>query len=235
MLSDDLNNLLADQTDDGLVNFNAIAKRVSGIPAGVPTLLRKGGLNDIKTNLVNMNDGEEERVIQKKGTIYHTDPRLAVAFIKQNCKDLRDEVERWELLYGRADVPEQLGQSAPALLRHLMSVFDNTKFRCTFQDGKWWFCLHDVVQAATGDQKHTQRHVDMAYTMDSTLETICTANTKQFYKYVIIFIKFAPPGRPVCEFFLWGCEYFEPMRSLPVCDFFLEVANFSANHVRFYL
>ena len=180
MLSDDLNNLLADQTDDGLINFNAIAKRVSGIPAGVPTLLRKGGLSDIKINLVNMNNGEEERVIRKKGTIYHADPRLAVAFIKQNCKDLKDEVERWELLYGRADVPEQLGQSAPALLRHLMSVFDNTKFRCTFQEGKWWFSLHDIVQAATEDP-HVGRTLEKVFDSDNTIQA--KLHTYKFFRY----------------------------------------------------
>jgi len=185
MLSDDLNTLLADQTDDGLVNFNAIAKRVSGIPAGVPTLLRKGGLSDVKTNLVNMNGGEEERVVRKQGTDYHTDPRLAVAFIKQNCNDLSAEFERWELLYGRADVPEELGQSAPALLRHLMSVFDNTKLRCTFQDGKWWFCLHDVVQAATNDT-HSTEFLNKVYSNDESLRTICSTKTHKFYKWVKI-------------------------------------------------
>ena len=150
-LTEVLDEYLTVQNDEGLVNFNKIATHVSGIGSGIPVLLRKGGLNDVKTNLINMNEGDETRVVKKQGTQYFVDPRLAVAFIRINCKNIPEDVERWESTYGRADIPEVLSQDAPTLLRHLMSVFNSSKFRCTFQDGKWYFCLHDVVQAATED------------------------------------------------------------------------------------
>lgn len=96
--TDTLNALLAEQTDDGLVNFNNIAKCVKPAASdGIPSLLRKGGLDDIKVNLVNLNGGDETRVVRKQGTTYYTDLRLAVAFIKQNCPDLQERVSEWEL------------------------------------------------------------------------------------------------------------------------------------------
>lgn len=166
---DVLDNLLETQTDDGLVNFNDLAKAVVGsAPSGIPTLLRRGGLDDIKTNLVNLSNCDEKKVVRKHGTTYFVDPRLAIAFIKQRCPELTQDVTRWELVYGRADIPEQLGQDAPALLQHLMSIFANSKFRCTFQEGKWYFSLHDVVKAATEDP-HIGRTLDRVVEFDGSI------------------------------------------------------------------
>ena len=149
-LVDALNNCLADQTG-GLINFNTFAKHICNTSSGVLRLLQKGNLNDIKTNLVNLQDGEEERVIRKDKATYYVDPRLAVAFAKLQCPELQEPVTCWETLYGRGDIPEQLAANAPALLQHLTSVFARDNFRCTFQDGKWYFCLNDIVSAATED------------------------------------------------------------------------------------
>lgn len=176
---DVLNHLLETQTDDGLVNFNDIAKAVvASTPSGIPALLRRGGLEDIKTNLVNLSNCDEKKVVRKQGTTYFVDPRLAIAFIKQRCPELTQDVTRWELAYGRADIPEQIGQDAPALLQHLMSIFANSKFRCTFQDGKWYFCLHDVIKAATEDP-NVRRTIDAAATHDQSL--FAEQRTHTFY------------------------------------------------------
>lgn len=176
---DVLNNLLETQTDDGLVNFNDIAKTVvANTPSGLPTLLRRGGLEDVKINLVNLNNGDEKKVVRKQGTTYFVDARLAIAFIKQRCPELTQDVTRWEVVYGRADIPEQLGQDAPALLQHLMSIFANSKFRCTFQEGKWYFSLHDVVKAATEDP-NVGRTIDAAATHDQSL--FAEKRTHTFY------------------------------------------------------
>ncbi len=179
-ITDKIDALLADQTDDGLVNFNSICKLTVITNNPIGRLLSRGGLEDIKTNLINLANGNETRVVHKKASIHYVDPRLAIAFIKKHCPDLSDEVADWELEYGRGDIPEKLGDEAPELLRHLMSVFDNSKFRCTFQDGEWFFCLHDVIQAATGDQPGNSRNVDRAYELDNSL--VVTKSYK-FYRY----------------------------------------------------
>ena len=137
----------------GLCYFNNVAKLVADTSRGIPRLLQKGNLKDIHTNLVNLSNGEEELVFRKDGCNYWVDPRLAIAFVKNQRADLGEAVVGWESTYGRADIPEELTKDAPQLLRHLTSVFSRDNFRCTFQDGKWYFCLNDVVQAATEDPK----------------------------------------------------------------------------------
>jgi len=178
---DILDRLLETQTGEGLVNFNDLAKAVVGsAPSGIPTLLRRGGLEDIKTNLVNLSNGDEKKVIRKQGTTYFVDPRLAIAFVKQHRPQITQDITRWEDVYGRADIPEQLGQDAPALLQHLMSVFAGSKFRCTFQDGKWFFCIHDVVKAAT-DDTHQTDFLNKSYQNDETLRDKVGDRTHRFF------------------------------------------------------
>ena len=151
LLVDSISNCLAKQRD-GLVNFSNVAKLVADTSRGIPRLLQKGNLKDVHANLVNFNDGDERRVLVKDGPNYKADPRLAVAFLKHQRPDLNDAILQWESTYGRADIPQELSENAPELLRHLTSVFARDHFRCTFQDGKWFFCLNDVVQAATNDK-----------------------------------------------------------------------------------
>lgn len=180
---DTLNRLLETQTD-GLVNFNDIVKAVvTSTLSGIPTMLHiRGGLEDIKTNIVNLSNGDEKKVVREQGTTYLVDPRLAVAFIKQHCPDISQDVTRWEHVYGRADIPEQLANTY-VLRQHLMSVFDNSKFRCTFQDGKWYFCLHDVVKAATNDSR-TIDYLNKAYQNDELLREQVGSRTHYFFGYV---------------------------------------------------
>lgn len=173
-----LNNCLADQ-HNGLVNFTNVAKLVADTSRGIPRLLQKGTLRDVQTNLVNFNHGVEERVFQKDGTNYWVDPRLAVAFLKTQRIDLNEAVVQWESTYGRADIPEELSKKAPELLRHLTSVFSRDNFRCTFQDGKWYFCLNDVVQAATEESiTHVPRTLTQVFEFDSTLREECSKTFK---------------------------------------------------------
>ena len=171
-LVDTLSNCLTDQKH-GLVNFNAFAKHICNTSSGVLRLLQKGNLNDIKTNLVNLQGGEEERVIRKEGATYYVDPRLAVAFAKLQRPELQEPVTRWETVYGRGDVPQELAANAPALFQHLTSVFSRNHFRCTFQDGKWYFCLNDVVQAATVDVVHVSRTLAQVFQFDPNLRDLC--------------------------------------------------------------
>ena len=162
---------------EGLVHFNGIAKLVCDTSCGMPRLLQRGNLKDIKSNLVNLNNGEEERVLRKNGSDYWVEPRLAVAFIKTQRADLNEAAVQWETAYGRADLPEELGKNAPELLRHLTSVFINDRFRCTYQDGKWYFCLNDVVQAATEDY-NVSRTISRIHEFDASLRDTLTKTYK---------------------------------------------------------
>ena len=172
-----LSSCLANQTD-GLVNFNAFARHMCNTSSGILRLLQKGNLNDIKTNLVNLQGGEEERVVRKEGTTYFVDPRLAVAFVKIQRPELQESVSQWETVYGRGDIPEQLAANAPELLRHLTSVFSRDKFRCIFQDDQWHFCLNDIVQAATEDVINVTRSINRAFEFEPTLRELCQKTFK---------------------------------------------------------
>lgn len=161
----------------GLVNFNNIANLIGKTSGGVPSLLRKGPVTLVKDNLVNMNQGDETRVIHKTGTTYFVDRRLAIAFLKSQRPDLHAEVSRWEAVYGRADIPNELGQRAPALFRHILDVFGASNFRCTFKD-KWYFCLNDVIQAATGDGNNALRSFHKAVEFDPSISESITKSQK---------------------------------------------------------
>ncbi len=182
-ITNKISTLLADQTNDYLVNFNRISKLTVITNNTRAKLLSRGGLEDVKTNLINLANGDEASVLRKQDGIYYVDPRLAIAFIKKHCPDLSEKIVDWELEYGRGDIPEKLCEKAPALLQHLMSVFDNSKFRCTYQEGEWLFCLHDVIQAATGDQKNNSRNLGRALELDPSLINP-DPRTHKFYRYV---------------------------------------------------
>lgn len=169
---DTLNTYLSEQTD-GLVNFTNVAKLVADTSRGIPRLLQKGNLKDVHANLVNFNHGDENRVFHKHGSTYWADPRLAVAFLKNQRLDLNEAVLQWETTYGRADIPQELSENAPELLRHLTSVFARDNFRCTFQDGKWYFALNDIVRAATEDASHVARAIAQIFEFDPSLMDEC--------------------------------------------------------------
>ena len=176
-LIESLNTCLSTQTDDGLVNFNEIAKALTSVRDGIPRLLNGGFVSDVKTSLINMNGGREDRVVSKRGTTYFVDRRLAIAFIKKQKPYLKTQIQQWETKYGRADVPELLLR-IPGFDVHLAEAFSTGHFRSVYKDGKWLLCLHDVVQTATGDQPHNGRNLAKVFEIDDLLEQDCRATHK---------------------------------------------------------
>lgn len=169
-LEDKLNQCLATQ-EDGLVHFNPIRKLLKESSSGVCRLLSKGNWKDIKANLINLL-GDEVRVLWQEGPKTLMDPRLAVSYIKMRRPGLIEAVTHWEATYGRGDIPEALSKDAPDILHHITVVFANDFFRCYYEAGIWYFCLHDMVRLATEDSD-VDEALDKAYELDATLYEAC--------------------------------------------------------------
>lgn len=144
------------QEEDGVVNFSEIAKALSVRPS---KLLHKKHIPDIVHNFTAL-CGDGTRVVQKgKDKTYYTHPGLAVAAIKIMKRVSLEKIHEWECKHGRADIPDQIAKDTPALLKHVLSILGNGKFRCVLKAGKWRFSLNDILKLATGD-KNTGRTLD---------------------------------------------------------------------------
>lgn len=139
-----------------MVNFSEIAKVLE---VRASRLLRKKNIPDIIANLTGLYGDDEENVVRKKGKEFLTLPGLAVAAIKTRARISPEKIQQWEEKYGRADIPQQIGTSTPALLRHILSTLGDGKFRCVLKSGKWFFSLNDLVKLATRD-RNTGRTID---------------------------------------------------------------------------
>ncbi len=161
--------LLRREEVPGFVNLNNLAALIiSEKHNGIPYLLKRGNLPLVKANLSNMLGGEEH-VYQKIGSVYHADRRLALAIIKLYCPDLHEEVSIWETVYGRGDIPEEISKTAPVLHQHIKEIFENTKFRCVYLNGKWFFNVHDIIQSATKDPNNNARNLNRACELDPSI------------------------------------------------------------------
>lgn len=171
--------ILANPEKEHLVNFNTIAHLTGEAKNGIPSLLRSGEVADVRNNLIEMYNGDEKQVVLKQGTTYFVDRRLALAFLKKRCPYMKVAVTEWEARFGRADIPQTLFLNAPPIMQHFLQVFNGgDRFRSVFRQGRWYFCLNDVVRAATGDASNFAAVKDHICRTDPTLQELFSMRYK---------------------------------------------------------